>query len=365
VGGATFTVSSIGTFINNKSSTVSCTEDAKSADYAQVTTVVTWPGMSSGQQTVLRSIVSPSSNSINSKNGTMTISVTNEKGEPRAGVKLKAGVFSATSSVDGCATFPDLAAGNHILGSDGESANLVNTNSSYLGEQEAGVGAGVAKVTKLTYDSPGTVPVKFKYRVGTEEKFEPSSADSVVAFHSVMKEAKVVWAAGGARLPEIPATPLFPFTSPYSIYAGSCAGNKPSEGPAMANIVAPASATTGAVEVQLPALDLTVNEGSKAIKGAKVTITDKNNCKDLQGNPVKRSYTTNSEGKQTSAAVPEERQDPALPWGAYEVCASAKIGSSFRRKKTSVPVLVQNLAAYTPLTIDLSTSGYESNLECL
>ena len=55
----------------------------------------------------------------------------------------------------------------------------------------------------------------------------PSSADSVVAFNSGMTVAKAFGTPGTPQA-EVTATPLFPFTSPYSVYAGSCEENNPS-----------------------------------------------------------------------------------------------------------------------------------------
>ena len=157
--GTTFTVRSTGVFVNNKTASLTCVGDNISADYARVTSVVSWPGATASERAVLRSIVSPTINSIDSQNGTLTVAVTNEKKEPKAGVDLEAGIYSAETDINGCATFPDLPSGTVTLKSDGEDANLVNPNSVYEQETSAGVGAGAAKMAKLTYDSPGTVPV--------------------------------------------------------------------------------------------------------------------------------------------------------------------------------------------------------------
>ncbi len=351
--GTTFTVRSTGLFINNKTSSVSCVGDSISADYAQVTSIVSWPGMTKDEKSVLRSIVAPSNSSIDSNNGTLTVSVTDEDGDPKANVKLKTGIYSATTNADGCATFPNLAQGSHTLESNGEYASLVSPNSVYVENTGVGVGAGSAKMTKLIYDSPGTVPVKFKYRVGSTTTFKPASADSVVAYHSVMKAAKVSSTPSGAREAEVKATPLFPFTSSYTIYPGSCASNDPGAGAGRGTAVVPAGGTTTALELQLPALDLTVKKGSEVVKGATVTITDPN-CNDAKGNPVKRVYTTNSEGKPSASSTGEA--EPGLPWGVYDFCASASFSGATYRRKTSANA-VQSLATAKVVTLDLTETG--------
>ncbi|HYJ22298.1 MAG TPA: hypothetical protein VEW07_09780 [Solirubrobacterales bacterium] len=349
----TFTVRSTGVFVNSKTASLSCVGDSISADYAQVTSVVTWPGATSKERAVLRSIVSPTINSIDSQHGTLTVSVTNEKKEPKAGVDLKAGIYSAETDINGCATFPDLPSGTVSLESKGEDPNLVSPNSVYVEKTDAGVGAGAAKMAKLTYDSPGTVPVKFKYRDGSSETFLSSSADSVVAFHSVMKAAKVFGTPGGPRAEEVKAELLFPFTSPYSIYAGSCEANKPSTGPALGSVIAPPGSKTGELVLQLPALDLTVKKGSSVVQGATVTISDQG-CADSKGNAIKRVYATNKDGKPSATSTGQA--EPGLPWGVYELCASASISGTTYRKKVS-GTEVKNLTQAKAVTLDLTETG--------
>jgi len=358
VDGTMFTVRSTGEFINNKTATVSCVEGEDSADYAQVTTTVTWPGMQSGEKTVLRSIVSPSSGSMDDSHSTLTVAIKNEKGEPRAGVDLKVGTFVGTTNDQGCATFPDLAQGNHMLTSLGEDVEMVSPNSNFVEETLVGVPIGNPKLVPLTYDYKGAVPVKFIYRVGTEAKFEPTAVDSLVAMHSVMKGAKVFGTAGGLRQPSIEAKDLFPFSSPYSLYAGSCDKNNPGVGAGLANVVIPAGGTLAPVTLQVPAVDVTVKNGSTLIQGAKVTLTDLN-CKDSKGALIKRTYTTNASGKQSFTTT--GLIEPSIPWGSYEVCASAKISTSIRSRKVTLPTL--SLAKTTAAVIDLSGSGAGSS-EC-
>ena len=329
---------------------MNCVGENTSADYAQVTSVVTWPGMANSERSVLRSIVSPTNNTIDSSHGTLTVTVSDEGGDPKAGVDLKASVYSAETNAEGCATFPDLPQGSVTLESNGEDADLVSPNSAYVEKTNAGVGAGATKSTKLIYDSPGTVPVKFKYRVGSTATFKAAYADSVVAFHSVMKEAKVLGTPEGPRLEQIEAFPLFPFTSSYSIHAGSCSKNNPGTGAGTGTVVVPAGGATGPLTIQLPALDLTVKKGGAVVKGATVTVTDRN-CEDSSKNLIKRVYTTNEEGKPSATSAGEA--ELGQPWGVYDLCASATVsGASYRRKSSEVAV--QNLAAAKSVTLELT-----------
>ena len=355
--GTTFTIRSTGVFVNNKTATLSCDGENISADYAQVTSVVTWPGASISERAVLRSIVSPTINSISSQNGTLTVQVTNSKKEPKAGIDLEAGVYSAETDANGCATFPDLPSGTVVLESDGEDAKLVNTDSVYLQETNAGVGAGAAKTTKLTYDTPGTIAASFSYRVGSKEEFKASSADSLSAVHLTMKDTRLFGSLGGPRLEKIDAYPLYPFTSSYSVYAGTCANNKPPEGVAAMPTAVVSAGQSTPVTIQLPAINVTVwsgrNEANKGspLANAEVWVRDLECTK--SGKPVTRIATTNALGN---------LNDPGFPWGSkYEVCADTAPGSpkssSTRRQKTSSPVSNKELSKGTTVNFYLGSGS--------
>jgi Tfp pilus assembly protein PilV len=363
--GTVFKVESSGLFVFDKTSMVSCAEGTTS-DYAYVTSKVTWPGMSNSEAARIESIVSPTNRSLDGGHGTINVTVANEKGDPMPGVVLSGlGPASATTDASGCATFPDLATVNYTLESSGAVAGLVTKDANSTDKTLVGAETGKPKKVALLYDRPGTVPVLFKYRVGSTAVFEPASADSVVASNTGMTTAKVFGVPGSARLAEVKAGPLFPFTSPDTVYAGSCASNNPNPSgasnppgaAALASALVPAGGMATPVTIQLPALELLVKKSGVALSGATVAITDKV-CKEAKGNFVRRTYTTDANGKPgaTASGPPE----PGLPWGTYEVCAWANISGSPRYKRET-SVTVQSLTSATARTLDLGsgTSGGE------
>jgi Tfp pilus assembly protein PilV len=364
-----FKVNSTGVFVNDKTSLPSCTEANSSADYVQITSKVTWPGMGNSEKAEIESILSPSNGSLDPNRGTLAIFAANESQTPMPGVGVVGGggTFSGTTDAAGCAVFPDLAAGNYQLAVNAEAAGLINKDGKSTEEKTVGVVGGKAERVDLRFDRPGTIPVNFKYRIGSTATYATATADSVVAFNTGMTSAKTVWTAGGIRQPTVNANPLFPFTSPYTLYAGSCASNNPNPkgessppgAAAIANVIAPAGAGAPPVTIQLPALNLTVKNGTKIVSGARVTITDKN-CKESLGNLVKRVYTTNAGGNQS--ATTGGASEPGLPWGSYEVCASAELKAGESRRVKVTTVAVENLISGTTLAIDLSTG--ESGKTC-
>lgn len=365
----TFKVRSLGLFISNNSSAQSCVEGSPESDYVQITSRVSWPGMTNSEKAVIVSILSPSgSKAIDPSHASVAVSVASEQKTPMPGVEVAAtgGQFKASTDAGGCVIFSDLPKGNYPAIVSGAAAGLVNKD----GKSSEEVTLPVTEEMKLVsrqFDHPGTIPVNFKYRVRNTTEFTPTSADSIVAYNTSMTTAKTFWTSTAAREATVNVTPLYPFTSPYTLYAGSCSANNPNpEGKvnppsaaAIANAVAPAGGSGAPVTIQLPALETIVKNGATAIAEAKVTITDKI-CKESKNlSLIKRVYTTNKSGLPSSAV--EGAPELGLPWGTYEVCASAKISGSFRRKKVPT-VTVQTLAAATSLPIDLST-GTESG-EC-
>jgi Tfp pilus assembly protein PilV len=363
-----FKVRSRGLFVNDLTSAPSCLEGA-TADYVQIMSSVTWPGMESAEKAEIQSIVSPTTGSLDSSHGGVSVSVTSEQKAPMPGVEVTAtgGSFYGVTDTAGCVVFPDLTKGNYPAIVSGEKAGLVNKDGKSSEEIVLPAPEGKIEPVVRQFDHPGTIPVNFKYRIGSTASFTPAVADSIVAYNTNMTAAKVFWTQNATREATVNVTPLFPFSSPYTLYAGSCSAANPNPSgesnppgaAAIANLAAPAGGTAAPVTIQLPALEMVVKAGASAIPGAKVTITDKT-CKEVKGaSLMKRVYTTNESGMPSSSVKGAPEQ--GLPWGVYEVCASANVSGSFKRKKVAT-VTVKNLAAATTLAVDLG-SGTEAG-EC-
>jgi type II secretory pathway pseudopilin PulG len=364
--GTIFEVESTAVFINNATSTASCKEGSASQDYVRITSKVTWPGMGGRKPTVIRSVFSPSTGSLNPKNGALTISTTNSAGGPLSGVGVSLSgpaTFVGKTDETGCANFADIPEGNYTM--TPSAPGLVAENGKPPTAKTAGVPASGTQTIELRYDLPGSFLAPFVYRVGSTAEFKESSQSSIMVFNPGMETAKSFASAGGIPTPTIEGKELFPFTSPYAVYAGSCTSNNPNPkseptapgAAAVAAITVPPGAAVPAPvpKIQVPALNLTVKTGSTPIVGAKVVITG--TCS------FERTYTTIEKGLE-KGILP----DPGLPWGTYEVCASAKVleGKTqvSRRIKTKTGVAVQSLTSSTPLNLDVSGSGSESGKTC-
>lgn len=361
VGGKQFTVESSGVFVNNNTgSSAACTAEASSADYVQITSTVKWPQIGKRPPVVMQSIVSPSNGSLDPSHGTLTITTTNGAGTALGGIGISAngaGTFSGSTDSTGCANFTDLPSGNYTM-TTSATGYVDPQGDSSPWSTTVGVIPSSTQSVSLRYDLPGSIPVKFKYRVGSTSEFKTATADSVFVYNGEMpKGGRVYGTPGGTRSTLVTASSLFPFKNADTVYAGSCETNNPNpEGKnppgaaAMANVIVPAGSAAPSPELQLPALTVTVKKGVAVVSGATIAITDEN-C-EANGEHVRRNYVSNASGNQAASST--GTIEPGLPFGTYEVCAQTGSGGSTIRR-TIKEVEVKNLAAAASATVDMET----------
>jgi Tfp pilus assembly protein PilV len=344
-----YTVESAAEFQTDKAGTASCKAGESSADYVEIRSTVTWPSLGSRDPVVAQSLVAPPNGSISASSGSLAIQIVDAENTGIEGVGLSgtgAGTFSGFTGLNGCAIFGDLPHGEYTLTISGPT--LVDPNGKPPQPQKTSVVEESTNTLVLQYDKPGDVTAKFETRVGG--KLVPSSADAVVAFNSGIPLPRV-FGTPGTPQKEVTATPLFPFASAYSVYAGTCAANDPAkfsaEPPESAiadALVSPGGKTP--VTIELPALHLTTWSGANAaspgtpVQGATVKVAD-TLCE--EGKPVVRTFTTNSEG-----GLP----DPGLPYSTYSVCISNG-GKHINASSVGVPFDPKNMEAGTSLAVYL------------
>lgn len=318
-----YTVDSVATFQTDENGTASCKDGEASADYVEIRSTVSWPTLGSRKPVVQSSLVAPPNGSVSADSGTLAVQIENAElgGVPNVWLSGTGdGTFSGVTGENGCAIFGDLPAGNYTLTLSGGS--LVEKN----GNPPEPIATSVVKESTntlvLQYDFGGSIEADFETTV--DEELIPSSAASIVAYNSGMLLPKVFGAPGEPQM-EVTATPLFPFASAYSVYAGSCKKDAPPvgvpEGTVGEAIVSPKEASP--VTILLPPLHLTVWSGvdetnqGEPIEGARVTVTDAECIAEDEetgiGDPT-QTYTTDAEG---------HLPDPGLPFSSYDVCASA------------------------------------------
>ncbi len=346
----TYTVVSTAQFVNDQTGTVSCGAANSTADYVKVQSKVTWPTLGTRPPTILQSLIAPPNGSLDPDNGTLTINAINAAGVGIGGVGLSGtgpSSFSGTTDSAGCAQFADIPGGNYTL-TPTASGVVDQDGNAPAAKTISVIGGGTASVT-LQFDTGGSVPVTFVTKRYGATTTTASSADTLTAFNTGMTQGEVFGTPGGTRTASKTATPLFPFTSPDTFYAGSCTGNLPDATATAAykSVVVPAGGTAATQTIQLPSLNLTVKSGSSSsspgsnVNAGTVVVYDLN-CT-VSGNPVRRTMTTNSSG---------QLADPGLPWSTYAVCASN--GTRFNYDSSED---VKNLTSGTNLTLYMTGTG--------
>lgn len=318
-GDGSYTVNSRADFVTDATGTASCEQNTASADYIRISSTVTWPSIGSRPPVVIQSIVAPPNGTIAANRGALAIAVKGGAGQPIPEIGLSgsgAGSFSGSTSENGCVIFGNLPAGSYTVSVN--APGYVDKDGKSPGSVTAGVVELSTNTLALQLDLPGAVNVSFTTLKGGQ--LVTSSAQSLVAFNTGMTSAQIFESNQVAAT--LTASPLFPFSSPDTIYAGECEANNPNPdnetgGPgeaAQASVnVTPGS--TSSATVQLPALNLRVSDGTGAsdpgspIEGANVFITDIG-CA-AEGKTVVHDRQTNGSG---------ELADPGLPWGTYDVC---------------------------------------------
>jgi Tfp pilus assembly protein PilV len=355
-----YTVESDAEYETDKTGTASCEEGTSSADYIQIRSTVTWPSLGNRDPVVVQSLVAPPNGSISEDSGALAVQVEDAEGNGVQGVGLTGtgpATFSGETGETGCVIFGDLPEGNnYTLTSTITGASLVNPSGEAPGPQTTSVVGESTNTVTLQYGEAGKATAVFTTTVGGKQV--ASSADAIVVYNSGMEVARV-FGTPGTRNTKIEATLLFPFTSPYSIYAGSCNEDNPGESApeaAIADVEVPPGGEASAT-IQLPPLNLTVRNGKSSspgspLSGAKVKITD-TKCEGKGGQT--QTATTESEG---------HLPDPGLPYSTYKVCAYSSVTGRHKTETVTVPANPEAIETGATLTIYLGSGAGATSGEC-
>ncbi len=354
VDGTDYTVRSTTKITADATGTEACDSGSASADYLSIASTVTWSTMDVKPVTI-QSIISPTSGSFDPDTGALAISVIDGQGAGLPNVPLTgsgAGSFSGMTGDAGCVIFANLPRGNYTV--TPTASGLVDQDGNAAGAQPASVLAGATNTKVFQLAQPGSIDVTFQTK-GPSGALQASTADSIMVFNTGMTIAKR-FGTIGTQVSKITATPLFPFSSPDTVYAGTCTGNNPTTVTtplsAAASVPVNAGGPTSNALITLPAMDITVRTGRSSsspgslLDNAKVVVTDRN-CSNQ-----KTTMFTNSSGK-----LP----DPGLPWSTYDLCVSGPIATNTYRRVTRTAIDVKNPNSPTVVPTIYLGSGSSTN----
>jgi Tfp pilus assembly protein PilV len=343
VGSTTYTIATTSKYIADATSTASCTSSVAKADYLKTISTVTWPSMGPSGGVIETGVISPPADSA-------LIVQVEESGTPLAGATVVAkGPAPSTSaheletSTNGCAILA-LSPGEYSI-------NVSKTG--YVDPNGYANTFSDESVTKTVY-LPAETTSKEGYNLGLAGKLkvtftdpaEPKVAaegDSFIAYTTGMSEPRPlpVPSIVGTYSPTIEAPSIFPFTTEYTVYAGTCAADLPTKNGQSLNPQIPVGpGKTGEVNVPLAPINIKVLEAKgapeKIVSGATVLLED-TGCKTV------RKLTTTLAGALNR---------PAMPFGTYSLCVTATVAGKPREYTESISN--NNLSGTSLQTIYLS-----------
>jgi YD repeat-containing protein len=350
-----YTITSTSEFRDEPAATNGCSAGSGSRDYLVLTVSVSWTGMGALHPVKTATIVSPPSGSFVPNSGSVLVNVTDSRNVGISGVALSGsgpGSFSGSTNATGCVLWRNVPVGTYTMSVGGTAAGMVDQNGNAPANQPVSVVDQGTNTVNLQYDRPGSIQgITFRTR-DYSNGLVASSADSVIVSNTGMQVAKQFTPVGGGRAASISTTStLFPFTSPYAVYAGTCASNTPPAGPMLGNSTVPAAGAGTLAPpgyIQLPSLQVTVWSGTSTaspgsrLSAAKVTVRD-------TGCNFTRTLTTSTN---TNGQVPTGG-DIGLPYGTYDVCAQDSAGTD---KRTITGVGLTSAGA-TGTTLDIFLGG--------
>lgn len=310
VSGVSYTVESRALWTSDSSGTESCSSSSKRADYIQISSTVTWPAMT-GRPVRTVSVVAPPSGGLGPNRGNLVVQLTNHAGVPVGGVPVSTSPASTTVATNslGCAFFGHVPSGGYQVrfGISG----WVNPAGAGTVVLNGSVTTGTTATLSELYARAAYVDVGFDTRVGGSDPIVAQAQSVTVASPGLPAPGTRVFKAGRLES-SIRASDLFPFTSGYGVYAGSCPSADPtshvpdywSRYPGFVSVT---PGTGSQVTLRLPALRVRVMRGGSPVSGARVIARATG-----AGCTEAWSLTTAGNGF---------LQAPGLPFGSYSVCA--------------------------------------------
>jgi len=325
-GGTNYTVFSSAKYIDDATSTASCSSSSPSADYIRTISEVSWHG--NVKPVVETGIVAPPPDS------SIIVQVSGAAGEPVAGMTAEAtGPTSTTAetAADGCAILA-VSPGEYKVNVD--RLGYVDQNGFKNSSEDPSTTGSFYVIAEQTvkksfeFAPAGTLSVGFE---NTKTKTITEGWDQFYVFNPLMTHPR---ASSFGTLETFPGPPsevssgatLFPFTSKYTVAAGSCEADLPTKNGQAANVeilVAPGATT----KVVVPVAPITLNVTSGTSSG-------------FPGSPILGFTGTLTDGCGAAhkfTATTGQMPRPAVPFGTYSLCVTTTISGKPRKTTISVP----------------------------
>jgi hypothetical protein len=236
---------------------------------------------------------------------------------------------SSTTAANGCAIFAGLLGGTYNVTVSQPGYIDKDGNPSPPANQQAQTVIEASSAVKVfQFDLGGSITTSFTTLPYGGSLPVTTNGDQVTIFNNNMTYPGFRWAGTvGSYQPAVTGTSMFPFSSAYTVYAGSCSADEPRSFRARdpTAVVPPGGGAN--IQVQLPPLYVAVFSGTPSVPGlpmlnAHVVVTDQGcggSPPTAGGTPlIERVFSTNALG---------QIANPGLPYGNYTVCADTNAGA--------------------------------------
>jgi Tfp pilus assembly protein PilV len=390
--GVTYRIVSRVEWVRDDTGTQSCTSDTTQAQYLKITSTATSTIVGARMAPVTESsLVTPPVAAFGANQGTLAVKVTGRDGtnDPVKGVTVRATgtsgspVLTDTTNEAGCAVFGYIPAGAYNIAVDATSYVDVagNATATQAGFQ---VVAGKVSLAPLTYDKAAYLNMTFEAPDALTGAIKPSRGwYGIVASGA---GSRIISAAVPTvdPVPAIPTTAVFPAKTAYTLFAGDCAGNDPTQAPYKIT-----DFFSSQFKAQSPVVDrgqtlaLTLRQASfKALVNAANPVSI--SVKDVTPTPgtatpacgtaqklgaAATTWTTAYDpadqskiyvSKQWSQAQPAKAFDTGLPFGQYDVCAYDAVAKKYAKQTLTLNSPTTPVAT----TLDVKGAGTPSTTGC-
>jgi Tfp pilus assembly protein PilV len=301
-----YTIDSRASWVTDSTGSASCTSGAAGANYLNITSTVTWPTMTVPPVTV-ESIVAPPVGSFTSDQGSIAVQVRDRNGAGVPGVTVSlsgARNYTDVTNAQGCVLWGYLPAGNYDV--DVAKTGYVDPQGVQQPTKPVGVVGAATNTVAFDYDLGGRIQADYESWSGGA----PVPANGT-EFTAVSSHLTVPLSPFGDGAPHASFTSglVFPFTDPYGVYAGNCAGADPLANGQPAALAQVNPGATVVVAVREPPVNLRVMNGALPVANATVKLTGTGS-----GCGALPPRTTAANGYLV---------DPAYPYGTYSACVQA------------------------------------------
>jgi hypothetical protein len=239
----------------------------------QLTTKVTWPNMGvTAPVTNTTVLTPPKSTADDPALGYLAVKVTNANGDNIGGQAVSisgpAGTTPAVTDDSGCAVASFTTAGAYTVTLS--QSGYVDFHGQSTSSVSSSVSLGDLTVVKMSYDKAATLNVSFSQPAGYSL---PQPLPQITLANTGIQPAGTLVVSATSGTTSIGS--LWPFSSGYAVWAGSCPDADPAASPtngsrAPATVVAPGSSAIATVPLQPVDIALTDSDGDPV---ANATVT--------------------------------------------------------------------------------------------